>query len=165
MNIVEVSSMNTFLMSSIIKTLREVFTTVEMFPTFDPYTPYSQHRGIGNVEVFAYNFPSVSLDRQKLQSFPFHPKAAYARYTIRDENFPFLRRHREWSCPTNTTGRYSWTPGERRGEETGTCWFRDWDASLKIHEHFRDVSISRMTFIKRGQPAKAFDIFFEKARG
>jgi spermidine synthase len=82
MNIVGSVKHDTFLMSSIIKTLREVFTTVEMFPTFDPYTPYSQHRGIGNVEVFAYNFPSVSLDRQKLQSFPFHPKAAYARYTI-----------------------------------------------------------------------------------
>ena len=27
------------------------------------------------------------------------------------------------------------------------------------------LAYRRMTFIKRGQPAKAFDIFFEKARG
>jgi MFS family permease len=82
MNIVGSIKYDTFLMSSVIKTMQEVFMTVEMFPTFDPDSPYSQHRGIGNVEVFAYNFPSVPLDRQKLQSLPFHPYAAYARYVI-----------------------------------------------------------------------------------
>jgi spermidine synthase len=82
MNIVGSIQQDTFLMSSIIKTLREVFTTVEMFPTFDPDNPYSQNRGIGNVEVFAYNFPAVPLDRQRLRSLPYHPSAATARHAI-----------------------------------------------------------------------------------
>lgn len=82
MNIAGSIKGETFLMSSVIKTLREVFETVEMFPTFDPDNPYSQSKGIGNVEVFAYNFPAVPLDRQKLQSFPYHPYAISARNTI-----------------------------------------------------------------------------------
>jgi spermidine synthase len=82
MNIVGSIKYDTFLMSSVIKTMQQVFMTVQMYPTFDPDSPYNQNRGIGNVEVFAYNFPPVNLDRQKLKSLPFHPLAASTRYII-----------------------------------------------------------------------------------
>ena len=82
MNVVGSIKHDTFLTASIIKTLREVFTTVQIYPTFDPDNPYSQYSGIGNLEVFAYNFPPVSLTREHLQRFPFHPLAASARNTI-----------------------------------------------------------------------------------
>ncbi|HUI46782.1 MAG TPA: fused MFS/spermidine synthase [Nitrospirota bacterium] len=73
---------DTFITSSIVKTLRTVFSTVEIFPTFDPENPYSQNFGIGNLEIFAYNFPSAPLNRKQLQSFPFHPQASSARDNI-----------------------------------------------------------------------------------
>ena len=82
MNVVGSIKQDTFLTASIIKTLREVFKTVQIFPTFDPDNPYSQNSGIGNLEVFAYNFPPVTLNRTRLQSLPFHPLAASARNTI-----------------------------------------------------------------------------------
>jgi hypothetical protein len=84
MNVVGSVKKDTFLTASIIKTLHEVFTTVQIFPTFDPDNPYSQSQnaGIGNLEVFAYNFPPVTLNRIQLQSLPFHPLAASARNTI-----------------------------------------------------------------------------------
>ena len=81
-NVVGSLKTDTFLTASIIKTLREVFTTVQIYPTFDPNNPYSQNAGIGNLEVFAYNFPPVSLKWQQLQRFPFHPLAVSARNTI-----------------------------------------------------------------------------------
>jgi spermidine synthase len=82
MNITGSIRNDTFLMSSVMKTLLEVFTTVDMYPTFDPDNPYSQNEGIGNVEVFAYNFPTVTLSRQKLQRLPFHSLAASAQNII-----------------------------------------------------------------------------------
>ena len=81
-NVVGSVKHDTFLTASIIKTLSAVFKTVQIFPTFDPDNPYSQNSGIGNLEVFAYNFPPVSLKREQLQSLPFHPLAASARNTI-----------------------------------------------------------------------------------
>jgi spermidine synthase len=64
--------------ASVIKTMQQVFTTVDIYPTSDPL----DERGITNVEVFAYNAPPVSLDREKLQGFPFHPLTAAARKQI-----------------------------------------------------------------------------------
>jgi spermidine synthase len=81
-NIVGSVKNDTFMTASIIKTLQTVFATVQIFPTFDPDNPYSQNAGIGNLEVFAYNFPPVSITREQLQGFPFHPLAASARNTI-----------------------------------------------------------------------------------
>jgi spermidine synthase len=82
MNVVGSVKNDTFLTASIIKTLHEVFTTVQIFPTFDPDNPYSQNAGIGNLEIFSYNFPPVTPNRQQLQRFPFHPLALSARNTI-----------------------------------------------------------------------------------
>jgi spermidine synthase len=82
MNVVGSVKNDTFLTASMIKTLHQVFTTVQIYPTFDPDNPYSQNSGIGNLEVFAYNFPPVTLNRTQLQSLPFHPLAASARNTI-----------------------------------------------------------------------------------
>ncbi|HEY6009746.1 MAG TPA: fused MFS/spermidine synthase, partial [Geobacteraceae bacterium] len=63
---------------SIIKTLGEVFTTVQVFPTFDP----AGTQGIGNIEIIAYNGPTRALDRSRLQKFPFHSLAASAKEQI-----------------------------------------------------------------------------------
>jgi len=77
-NLVGSLTTDTFLTASLVKTLQTVFMTVEMFPTFEPDNPYSRNSGIGNVEIFAYNFPAVSLSQKRLQSFPFHPHASIA---------------------------------------------------------------------------------------
>lgn len=61
--------------ASVIKTLQQVFATVDIYPCADP-------EKAGNVAVFAYNFPPVHLDRERLKSFPFHPKVAAAREQI-----------------------------------------------------------------------------------
>lgn len=69
----------TFVMSSVIKTLQEVFTTVEIYPTFDPDDP---NRWIGNLEIMAYNSSHLTLATERLKSLPFHPNVASARHNI-----------------------------------------------------------------------------------
>ncbi len=81
-NVVGSVKHDTFLTASIIKTLQQVFTTVRIFPTFEPDNPYSQNSGIGNLEVFACDFSPPPLTAERLQQFPFHPLAASARNTI-----------------------------------------------------------------------------------
>lgn len=75
----------TFVMSSVIKTMKEIFTTVEIFPTFDSD---KHHSRIGNLVIIAYNFPAITLPRERLKSFPFHPNVASARDRI-GERFTF----------------------------------------------------------------------------
>lgn len=69
----------TFVMSSVIKTFQDVFTTVEIFPTFDPD---NQKLTIGNLEIVAYNSPPLTLATERLKSMPFHPDLASARTNI-----------------------------------------------------------------------------------
>ncbi|MBF0559423.1 MAG: fused MFS/spermidine synthase [Nitrospirae bacterium] len=55
---------------SFIKTLRQVFSTVDIYPCDVPDSE------LNNVELFAYNFPHVQLDRDRLKSLPYHPMVA-----------------------------------------------------------------------------------------
>lgn len=64
--------------ASVVKTLQQVFATVQICPCGNPETS----DGVANVELFAYNFPAVPLDREKLQRFPYHPKLASVREEI-----------------------------------------------------------------------------------
>ena len=79
MNLVNSVTDDTFVMSSMIKTLREVFTTVEIFPTFSPLESYP---GIGNFEIIAGNSHPPIPEKEWLRAFPFHPLAASAREKI-----------------------------------------------------------------------------------
>jgi hypothetical protein len=63
---------DTFVTASVVATLQKVFTTVEIFPTFDR----NRDGDIGNIEIFAYNKPSVPFIREQLKAFPFHPTSA-----------------------------------------------------------------------------------------
>ena len=62
---------DTFVISSIKKTLEKVFTTVEIFPTFKPDV---HNRGIGNVEIIACNLPHLTLAKERLRAFQFSPR-------------------------------------------------------------------------------------------
>ncbi len=69
---------DTLVTASVIKTMQQIFTTVDVYPTRN-----TDEDGLSfNFELFAYNAPAVSLDREKLQSFPFHPLVAEAREQI-----------------------------------------------------------------------------------
>jgi spermidine synthase len=71
-------SRESYMTMSVVKTLRQVFSTVQVFPTFDP----AGNEWLGNVEIVAYNGPPRSVDRAQLRDFPFHPLAATAQARI-----------------------------------------------------------------------------------
>ena len=75
-NLVGSIKAETFVMASVIKTLQQVFTTVEIYPTFDPD---KQKWPMGNLEIIAYNSPPLTLATARLKTWRFHPEAATAR--------------------------------------------------------------------------------------
>jgi len=62
---------NTYMTASVVRTLQEVFRTVDIYPAFDITT----ENGIGNLEIFAYDGAPVTPDARLLASFPVHPMA------------------------------------------------------------------------------------------
>lgn len=66
-------------MSAIISTLQSVFSTVQIYPTL---SISSGTKGVGNIEVIAYNFAPVLVDREALRRLPYHPLAASTRTQI-----------------------------------------------------------------------------------
>lgn len=65
---------NTYITASIIRTLKQVFRTAEIYPAF----AVSPHNAIGNIEIFAYDREPLVPDRRTLESFSIHPLAAGA---------------------------------------------------------------------------------------
>jgi len=60
-----------FMTASIIKTLEQIFGTVEIYPLFS----IDKGDGYGNMAVIAYNQSPISLDPEIVNSFPVHPLA------------------------------------------------------------------------------------------
>lgn len=65
----------TYMSASIVRTLKEVFSTVDMYPGFDPATS----QGIGNLELFAYDRPAVTITAAQLAGYAIHPLAGAVR--------------------------------------------------------------------------------------
>jgi spermidine synthase len=62
---------DTFMTASVIRTLREVFAQVEVFPTFDP----AGADAYGNLALVAYDGPHRALDLTPVAGLPVHPLA------------------------------------------------------------------------------------------
>ncbi|WP_426415381.1 fused MFS/spermidine synthase [Aestuariirhabdus sp. LZHN29] len=62
---------DTYMSASVIKTLRQVFDQVELYPTFAP----SAQSSFGNLAVLAYNGAPRTLDLTRIRQFPVHPMA------------------------------------------------------------------------------------------
>lgn len=60
---------DTYMTASIIRTLREVFRTVDVYPDFD----VSSQEGIGNLELFAYDRAPVTIDIARLAGYEVPP--------------------------------------------------------------------------------------------
>lgn len=58
----------TFMTASLIKTVEQVFNTVDIYPAFDP-----EKDGIGNVAVIAHNHSPVPFNKEAVKAFPVHP--------------------------------------------------------------------------------------------
>ena len=58
----------TFMTASVIKTLEQVFDTVEIYPTFPP----EQGEGWGSLAVIAYDRPAIPLNPDSIRNFPVH---------------------------------------------------------------------------------------------
>ncbi len=56
---------DTYMTASIIRTLKEVFSTVDIYPDFDVSGP----EAIGNLELFAYDRPPVTVDPAQLAGY------------------------------------------------------------------------------------------------
>lgn len=63
----------TFMTASIIKTLKEVFATVEIHPTFA--NENGEGGGIGNLAVIAYDYSRKDISLDGADRFPIHPLA------------------------------------------------------------------------------------------
>lgn len=61
----------TLMTASVVRTLEEVFETVEVVPNFDP----SEGEGWGNLTVLAYPGPLRPFDPARVAAFPVHPLA------------------------------------------------------------------------------------------
>lgn len=66
---------DTYMTASIIRTLHEVFSTVDIYPGFDD----ALSDGIGNLEIFAYNRPAVTIRAEYLNGYDVHPMAGSVR--------------------------------------------------------------------------------------
>lgn len=66
---------DTYMTASIVKTLKEVFRTVDIYPGFDPSTS----DGIGNLELFAYEGNPVTVNAAQLAGYEVHPMAGNVR--------------------------------------------------------------------------------------
>ncbi len=61
----------TLITASVVRTLEQVFETVEVFPNFDP----DEGEGWGNLTLVAYSGPPRPFDPAKVAAFPVHPLA------------------------------------------------------------------------------------------
>ena len=68
----------TLITASLVRTLREVFPTVEIHPLFDP----DAEQGFGNMVVIAYDFPAPATRAYAPWSLSVHP-----------EVYPLVARH------------------------------------------------------------------------
>lgn len=79
---------DTYMTASIIRTLKEVFSTVDIYPAFDVSDP----EAIGNLEIFAYDGAPVTIDIAQLAGYEVSPMVG----NIRD------LMHKKFEFPTNT---------------------------------------------------------------
>jgi spermidine synthase len=61
----------TYMTASVVRTLADVFRTVEIYPTFRP----EDGKETGNIVVVAYDDDPIPLDSERAQLFPVHPFA------------------------------------------------------------------------------------------
>jgi len=80
-----------FMTASIIKTLEQVFTTVDIYPNYD----VEKGGGGGNITVLAYNARFKPFERKAIDAFRVHPSAS-------DGVFPYLGR--PYTFPDGTPG-------------------------------------------------------------
>ena len=75
-----------FMTASVIRTLREVFQTVSVFPNYS----VEAESGGGNITVLAYNGPERPLPLADMMRFPVHPfaQAGVSRFLGRQYRFP-----------------------------------------------------------------------------
>lgn len=66
---------DTYMSASIVRTLKEVFSTVDIYPGFE----VSDSESIGNLELFAYDGAPVTINAARLAGYEFHPMAENAR--------------------------------------------------------------------------------------
>lgn len=59
----------TFMTASVVRTVRSIFETVQVYPTFAP----ESSEGWGNLAVIAYDSPAVTLEPGAILRFPIHP--------------------------------------------------------------------------------------------
>lgn len=62
---------DTYMTASMVRTLREVFSTVDIYPVFK----VSTSDGGGNLELFAYDRPTVTITPAQLEGYEVHPMA------------------------------------------------------------------------------------------
>jgi spermidine synthase len=77
----------TFMTASIIRTLREVFATVEIYPVFT----VGEGEDWGNLAVIAHDGPPRPFDPAKVAGFPVHPQAELAVRGVMGRKFSFPR--------------------------------------------------------------------------
>lgn len=76
---------DTYMTASIVRTLKEVFKTVDIYPCFN----VSDSEAIGNLEIFAYDRNPVPIDSAMLAGFDVHPMLGDIRELMRDKfEFP-----------------------------------------------------------------------------
>ncbi len=66
---------DTYMTASIVRTLKEVFSTVDIYPVFD----VAASDGIGNLELFAYDRSPVTINASQLAGYDVHPMAGAVR--------------------------------------------------------------------------------------
>jgi spermidine synthase len=71
--------------ASVVRTLREVFPTVDIYPNFDP----TAGEGMGNLSLFAYAGPAVAITPELFAPAAVHPMAARTLAAIPRWKFEF----------------------------------------------------------------------------
>ncbi|KAF0218762.1 MAG: hypothetical protein FD174_2545 [Geobacteraceae bacterium] len=85
-NLIGSIKQETFMTASVIKTLRDIFATVELYPNFEP----EEREGVGNLTVIACNHALPPISPELFRKFPVHPLAAAVR-EFRGKTFQFPR--------------------------------------------------------------------------
>ncbi len=62
---------NTFMTASVVRTLEEVFQTVEIYPSFST----EDGEGAGNIAIVAYDTAPITFELEQVRRFPVHPLA------------------------------------------------------------------------------------------
>ncbi len=79
---------DSYMTASVVRTLKEVFKTVDIYPGFDK----SVSDGIGNLELFAYDMAPVNITSEMLAGYEVHPMAGNVRDLM----------HKKFEFPANT---------------------------------------------------------------